>query len=1656
MNFLLQHLRYILLLLAMFSAATQAEKVQINSGALVLTETVTTNTSEAENIEQLFSAAKEDIEARRLTQPDDNNALDKSHQINAIEQGHPYVEQIKQLIVDRYVGLAEESIKNKEYKRANLRLRKAATIKPADKELARVKQLLIQTTQKKNITEKEELKTSEKEVEKKVEVKQPENKTEKQIATLFAKGMTAIEKRYLTQPENASAVFYVQSIEGLQKGHPKAAELRLNIVKRFEKLAGEAIANKNYKKAAERLKKAEIIIPNRKENKALIEKIKKVRPELVASKEELAELKERERLEQERKAAEQKEKEKQKKIASLIAGALKNIQNNKLEQPKNDNAKSKLQELKKLDPENKGIKQIVQQLVNKYKENADKAFTDKQYDETLDIAEKIDQLEKGSVLESYKEKIKQQKIAVLITDAIKNIEDNKLDKPEADNAEAKLNQLKKLDADNPAIGIVSKNLVKKYIEIADIALKEKNYALVKTTASKIDALSGGNILGEYSKKIQSQIEQDELEEKIASLTKQAKANIKNKQLTSPSSNNALQKVKEIESLIAKHPSALALRKEIALEYERLVKLSVDSESFEKAQEYIVKIQSIYPDSKNIDELEKLITEKENRLITIKIQNLYKDAQRHIKASRLQGDNKNNALSKLKEIEELEPNSEFVEKLAEEIKQAYLSNIDSAIEQNNFTKAKQLLEDAEKALGYDQKIQASIEKITLAEQVFTKEQEEIRLEKERQRKITALSNDIIENIEANHLDTPEGNNAYSKLKELSSLEPSETVLKEINKRLLARHLANAKVALSKNDYMQADQEIEAALLIDANNKNTLVLQKQSIEQQAVLEQKRIAEQETLANQAKIKALVKLIEEDIKQDRLNSPKGNNALEKIIRIEDLDSENLQVISLRKQVLEKYNLLALKAINDAELEKAVYYIDSAKSLFPNESSVNELAQLLADKKQALEQEAIEQELDRQNLAKFKALNEAALNDVDVARLTKPEGDNALVKLQEMQKLFPENEKVDELKLAIVKRFEGLAEIKIQAVEYETALEYLQQVEKILPNREKTIELNKKLASAQQQKNEKIIKTLAAEAEFDINADRLLSPKGNNALDKIEKIEAIDPLHQEAVRLRLQIALKYEKLIEQSIADRDFEQADLLLKRAETVTTYLKEELNIGEKINEAREIDEEEQLEQERLSAQNKKIEALVRAAKRDIEAGRLSQPVGDNAIEKIEEIEKIDPYHDQAGLLRNRVIKKYHELAKTAMENKRFDQAQDLTLKMEGVLPGSEESKTMQAELEQEQAQLAQKEALELEVKAKREERLRQLYNGALSDIAQSRLSLPKGNNAVEKAEAIEALKADHPYAAEIKLKIVEEYESLADKALSVGLNEKARTWLDKASEMLPNRPETRLLKNRLLDEEIKEGKEIEANLAETTDEDESTNSGIPLPEMVFILSGNFKMGCVTGENCFSNEYPVKEIEINSFLMSKYEVTFEQYDYFAKETGRALPGDEGWGRGNRPVINVTYDDSKAYAEWLSEKTGKKYRLPTEAEWEYAARANTSSQYSWGNAVGEGNANCDGCGSRWDNISTAPVGSFAGNAFGLHDMHGNVWERVEDCWHEDYAGIPLDGRAWIQGGDCEIRVLRGGSWFIKPGFIRSAVRFNLHAYYSHFNIGIRLARDL
>lgn len=224
----------------------------------------------------------------------------------------------------------------------------------------------------------------------------------------------------------------------------------------------------------------------------------------------------------------------------------------------------------------------------------------------------------------------------------------------------------------------------------------------------------------------------------------------------------------------------------------------------------------------------------------------------------------------------------------------------------------------------------------------------------------------------------------------------------------------------------------------------------------------------------------------------------------------------------------------------------------------------------------------------------------------------------------------------------------------------------------------------------------------------------------------------------------------------------------------------------------------------------------------------------------------------------------------------------------------------------------------------------------------------------------------------------------------------------------------------------------------------------PEMIVIPPGRFRMGDLNGGGMHW-ELPVHDAHIDyNFAVGMYELTFAEWDACESDGGcgnyRLI--DWGWGRSSRPAINVSWYDAKEYVAWLSRKTGFEYRLLSESEWEYVARGGTTTRYSWGNAIGSNNANCSGCGSKWDTVRTSPVGRFQPNKFGLFDVHGNVWEWVEDCWH--------DSHNHATGGECKERVLRGGSLISGPRNLRAATRSWEAADHRLVVNGFRVARTL
>ncbi|NRB78974.1 MAG: formylglycine-generating enzyme family protein [Saccharospirillaceae bacterium] len=243
-----------------------------------------------------------------------------------------------------------------------------------------------------------------------------------------------------------------------------------------------------------------------------------------------------------------------------------------------------------------------------------------------------------------------------------------------------------------------------------------------------------------------------------------------------------------------------------------------------------------------------------------------------------------------------------------------------------------------------------------------------------------------------------------------------------------------------------------------------------------------------------------------------------------------------------------------------------------------------------------------------------------------------------------------------------------------------------------------------------------------------------------------------------------------------------------------------------------------------------------------------------------------------------------------------------------------------------------------------------------------------------------------------------------------------------------------------------------------------SNIPNFNMIEIPAGSFDMGSI---HALDSARPVHAVNVPSFKIMQTEVAWELYQSCIDMGGclnnEEFGGDEGWGKDNRPVINVNFQDiTEQFIPWLNKQTGEEFKLPSEAQWEYATRAGSAAKFSWGNEIDCSKANYDGgegekC--EYDiqggERGTLPVKSFEPNAFGLYDMHGNVWEWVQDCWNKNYIGAPINGDAWLEG-NCNFRQVRGGAWVDPEKYLRSGDR-NRNWVKTRINMmGFRLVQDI
>jgi len=364
---------------------------------------------------------------------------------------------------------------------------------------------------------------------------------------------------------------------------------------------------------------------------------------------------------------------------------------------------------------------------------------------------------------------------------------------------------------------------------------------------------------------------------------------------------------------------------------------------------------------------------------------------------------------------------------------------------------------------------------------------------------------------------------------------------------------------------------------------------------------------------------------------------------------------------------------------------------------------------------------------------------------------------------------------------------------------------------------------------------------------------------------------------------------------------------------------------------------------------------------------------------------------------------------------------------------------------------------------------LVAGITRDLKRRNLTRPQGNNAFEKIQRLREIHPNHDYSVNGKKYIARILMLLGRQALRRGDLELASRYMLKAPKFDPRVSRQAELKGAIAQaaREREKRRETErvvkkesatatsqvtylpSDRAETGIPEEQEKVTFVAPVMVAIPAGNFLMGSEAGAE---DEKPVHHVALDAFSMSKHEITMQQFRVFSLATGRPAP-QYLQQESNLPVTNVSWHDAVAYTVWLSKKTRRFFRLPTESEWEYAARAGTTTPFFTGETLINA-ANCVGCGGQWSGKSVAPVGSFDPNEFGLYDTHGNVWEWVEDCWSDNYNGRTKSSAAVVVDG-CKRHVLRGGSWYNDADYARSSYRGNEMNYFRDSGVGFRVVHE-
>ncbi len=925
------------------------------------------------------------------------------------------------------------------------------------------------------------------------------------------------------------------------------------------------------------------------------------------------------------------------------------------------------------------------------------------------------------------------------------------------------------------------------------------------------------------------------------------------------------------------------------------------------------------------------------------------------------------------------------------------------------------------------------------------------QEQRQRRIEALLAEAAARVQQQHFSQPASNNAYAHYRAVLTLDPDNiaasravAALPELIENLATDAMKDGALARSRDLATQG-------LTISPEHQGLHALQQQIATQQQILD------------------LLAQADRQIEQGQLSAPAGapvdNQALDTLEKLRQLAPEYPPAQERLTRIAAAYAPLASAKMQQGQLIESQALIEHGLTVMPDHPDLLAQQQALEDRKRLQAAQARQQRQIQTWLAR-------AEQQVRLEHFTLPKGNSALESYRAALELDPNHPQANAALAALPELIRAQAEQKLNAKALTRSLELLaeglqinpehaglqalqqqalRQQQTALRQQQATLRQQEKAALRQQQAalRQQQIAQLLDQAETLAKEPRISQPDADHAVTRFKDVLTLQPGHPQALAGLERIADQYATQARSRLNQGDEAGSNQLIQaglRAIPTHTAL---LTLQQQLTEG----------QQAQAAKQRQIRDLLAQAERQIARRQLTLPEDNNALSTLRQILSIDPEQTQALEGITRVADAYADLARGKIDLDLIEQAQSLIDRGLSVAPDHPPLRALQETLATrrqalalagEQARQQQQQALTAKAEQPaalkpnaqirpeqpkteqqvRDQRVSQLVARAQHQLTALRLTQPPGNNAYETYQQI--LTIDPGSNAALR-----GIDRIADQLYQQALGRKARgdlgasiDHIEQGLALAPEHPALQALRHQLTG---------------LPHQDRLKDGGVG-PMLVFIPPGRFQMGDSGGRG-FANEKPVHQQQISdAFFIGRYEVTFEDFDRFTDAVQRQRVSDEGWGRGNRPVINITWQDAQAYVNWLSQQTGRRYRLPSESEWEFAARAGTSTDYWWGNNAGDNRANCKDCGSSGGGKQTLPVGSFAANPYGLFDTAGNVYEWTRDPYtpnHLDRAAV-----------DDSKRVVRGGSWFDGTRFSRASMRVNFAPPFKSFFLGVRVVR--